>query len=334
MARTSRSRNSPTNDTTLAIRAHNPLAQNDITTPVASEFIPTQADRCPFPDCKNSVPHQHAAAEGKITPSIDDYRKAGEAIREHWTQEQRRRLAENEAVLRQLAEIEPKVGSLSIKTHLPRGNDLTVEEQIAIIHGGATPAQYETAREILIERHRQDIIDNTSPISPVFPADSAVKEIKELSQPETNHTSSIEWDDFPELDAKYPSQPLAQTSPLPNPTPTALQNPPTKFSRTIPKRNNPTPLITPRPFTIHQKIDFLNTESLLCTGPCPIQTPHNQGAYLQQGHVPRVWNERWGYSDPPREIWEAWARIEQGHGRTWDEVEVDGFALSHWWSGP
>lgn len=249
MARKSRSTSPSTRDTTLTIRTRDPLPQYGIDTPIARHLTTTQADRCQFPGCSNTLPHQHPTAAGaKTAPSLEEYRKAGEAIRARWTEEQRRQTAENEASLRQLVEIEPKIGDLSINPHPPRGNDLTVQDQDAIIHGGATPAQYEAAGGMLLERQqRQDIVDNISCVTPIF----------------TTTTSS--------------TQP--------------------------------------------------------CTAPCPIQTPHNQGAYLQQGQVPRFWNARWGYSDPPRGIWEAWVRVERGRGRGWDEVVVGGFAGAHWWGG-
>ena len=222
MARTSRSCSPPTRDTTLTIRTRDPLPQYGNDTPIARKLTTTQADRCQFPGCSNTLPHQHPTAGAKIAPALEEYRKAGEAIRARWTEEQRRQIAENEASLRQLAEIEPKIGNLSINPHPPRGNDLIVQDQNAILHGGATPAQCEAARGMLLERQRQDIVDNISRVTPIF----------------TTTTSS--------------TQP--------------------------------------------------------CTAPCPIQTPHNQGAYLQQGQIPRVWNARWGYSDPPRGIWEAWVK--------------------------
>lgn len=332
MAGASRSRSLSTHNTTLAIRTHNTLAQNDIVTPAAGRFIPTQADRCPFPGCTNRFPHQHSTADGKIAPSVDEFRKAGEAIRQRWTEEQRQRIVENEAVLRQLAEIEPKVAHLSIQPHLPRGNDLTIKEQINIIHGGATPAQYAATREMLLERQRQDIIDNTSPITPVSPTRSFVPQTKDESQNQAEQTNdSLEYDDFPELDAKYGHRSAAGNFRNLDQT---LMMPPDASARAScdsDKGTDPAFDHTTKSFPQPQYAEFIKN---LCTGPCPVQTPHNKGPYLQRGQIPRVWNERWGYSDPPREIWEAWVRIEQGCGRTWDEVEVDGFAFSHWWAGP
>ena len=331
MAVTRRSRSPTTHNATLAIRTHDTFAQNDIVIPVAGKSIPTQADRCPFPRCTNRFPHHHSTADGKIASSVDEFSKAGEAIRQRWTEEQRHRIAENEAVLRQLAEIEPKVANLSIQPHLPRGNDLTVQEQINIIHGGATPAQYAATREMLLERQRQDIIDNTSPISPVSPSRSFVPHIKDESQAQAEQANNgLEYDDFPELDAKYGHLSAFQKSRNLNPT---IKMPPDASagaSRDGSKSTNLAFDNTNKSFPQAQYADFIEN---LCTGPCPVQTPHNKGPYLQRGQIPRVWNERWGYSDPPRETWEAWVRIEQGYGRTWDEVEVDGFAFSHWWAG-
>ena len=236
-------------------------------------------------------------------------------------------------MLRQMAESESKVGSLSHQTHLPRGNDLTVQEQIAVIHGGATPAQCADTREMLLERQRQDIVDNTSPITPVSPAYSSVPETKDGDQTQSEEKGSLEWDDFPELDARYGTPPAARGSATLDP---AMAGPPrystqaSCISRVGTGVTSDTTLEGPSKL---RNINFLNTNPP-CTGPCPIQHPHNQGAYLRQGQVPRLWNARWGYSDPPRAIWEAWVRIEQGRGSSWDEVEVDGFALSHSWAGP
>lgn len=291
MAHTNRSKSPPTHSTTLAIRTRDPLAQNDIVTPVA-----------------------------------------GEAIRERWTEEQRRLIAENEAALRQLAEIEPRVGSLSIQPNLQHGDDLTVREQIAVIHGGATPAQYAANREMLLERQRQDIIDHTSPISPpVSPACPHDPQIKAFPQTRGERTSSLEYDDFPELDAKYGPPPTAGDAGSPDTAVRSRGKPPAATSCEGDKGTSLALDVTDESFPQSQSADFIDN---LCTGPCPVQTPHHRGAYLRQGQVPRVWNERWGYSDPPRETWEAWVRIERGHGSSWDEVEVDGFARSHWWAGP
>lgn len=206
-------------------------------------------------------------------------------------------------MLRQLAETESKVGRLSNQTHLPRGNDLTVQEQIAIIHGGATPAQDAHTRETLLERQQAE------------------------------QTQNSEWDDFPELDAQYAPKSAAGNFEKLDP---AIRVPPNSSSEGSCKSRVgsglpfDTTIKAPSKF---EETDFLNRNPP-CTGPCPVQHPHNQGAYLRQGQVPRLWNARWGYSDPPRAIWEAWVRIEQGHGSSWDQVEVDGFALSHWWAGP
>ena len=284
MARRSRSRNPPPHNIPLAIRTRELLTQNDIITPGAGKFISTQADRCPFPGCINQFPHQHSTSEGKIVPRVEEYRKAGEAIRERWTEEQRRRISENEAVLQQLAELDPKVGRLSIQPYLPRGNDLTVQEQI-------------------------------SPVSPGIP------QTKATSHTPTEQSYTLEYDDFPELDAKHNTQSISRKI-----------KDLSAFSDGR-KGTGPSSHTTDQPSSRYQRIHFLNTYPL-CTGPCPVQVPHNQGAYLSQGEVPRAWNARWGYSDPPRRIWEAWVRIEQGRGSSWDKVEVDGFALSHWWAGP
>lgn len=252
-------------------------------------------------------------------------------MRERWSEEQRRRIAENEAVLRQLGGLESKVRSLSIQPYLPRGNDLTVEEQIAVIHGGATPAQYETTREMLLEQQRQDVIDNTSPISPVFPARPNVLRDEDAA---AEKTDGVEWDDFPELNAKYGLRPAAGTAHNPIPTITLPPKASAEAFRNGSNATGPASSTTNESSPGWQNSSFLDLNSNpQCPGPCPIQWPHNSGPYLQNGHVPRVWNSRWGYSDPPRRIWEAFVRIEQGRGSDWDEVEVYGFAQSHFWAG-
>ncbi|CAF9929244.1 hypothetical protein IMSHALPRED_007867 [Imshaugia aleurites] len=357
MARKSRSRSPPTRNTTLTIRTREPLVQNDIVTPVAGRFISTQADRCPYPDCNEDSPHQHSTTEGSIAPPVDEYRKAGEAIRERWNEEQRRRIAENEAVLRQVADIEPRVGNLSINTQFPRGIIL---------------AEYEATRTKVLERQRRGIIENTSPNFPVCPdviqtADESRRQAEQESNLEWNDfpeldaqygpptagfksewdnfpeldtkygppTAGIksEWDDFPELDAQYGPSTVDINSKNLDPT---IKSPP-RLPTNIPSesrngRGFAIGLIY-EPSSRYRDTDFLNLNPQ-CTGPCPIQCPHNQGAYLQQGQIPRVWNARWGYSDPPSHIWQAWVRVENGTASSWDQVEVEGFAQSHWWGGP
>ena len=369
MARTNQLSSAKTRNKTLALRTRDSTEQNDTITPPAKKLIPTQADQCPIPGLTSTSSHQHSKPEDQIPPPIDQYRKADDANREQWSEEQRRRIAENEAVLRQLAEIEPNAvvvggSSSSPKTHLPRGNDLTVQEQINIIHGGATPEQYAVFREMLLEQQRQDMIDNTSPISPVLATDSDASrtesafhnraeqqgsvewdDFPELdakyghSRPSENagnleQQNSLEWDDFPELDAKYGHPRPSEDSPNLDPRLKSHPKPSTSSAYNNAAGKKPQPTNPPNPHhPPRQNTAFLNTSSLLCTGPCPLQTPHSQGPYLQRGQVPRTWNPRWGYSDPPREIWEAWARIERGCGRSWDRVQVDGFAVSHWWGG-
>ncbi|CAF9905466.1 MAG: hypothetical protein ALECFALPRED_000629 [Alectoria fallacina] len=324
MTRKSRSRSPTTRDTSLAIRTRDPLAQNEIITPAAGKSTWTQADQCPFPGCENKFPHRHPTAERTIAPPIDEFRKINEAMYGWWADEQRRRIAENEEKLRQLGVVEPRVSHLSIRTHLPRGNDLTVQEQVAIIHGGATPTQEAATRGRLLERQRQDIVDDTSHISPVSPAQSGVPQIKDA------YNSQAEWDEFPDLDATY--GPSTVAGDLENLEP-AIGMPlkPTAAASYDGHKGTGLPNdVTTEPFL---GVQYANP-NLLCDGPCPIQSLHHQGAYLQQGQIPRLWNARWGYSDPPRGVWEAWVRIEQGRSSSQDRLEVDGFSKSHWWVGP
>ena len=276
MARTSRSRSPPTRNRTLAIRTRDPLPQNATVTPFVSESVSTQADRCPFPGCLNTLPHQHSPAEGEIAPSIEEYKKAAEAIRERWYEQQRRHIAENEALSRELAEIERKVNRLSVKL-VPELND-----------------QSETS-----------IIDE-------IPSDLLI-----LSHDRRNGTSLFyETTSFPELDRQN------ETASRPHQMPISDR----KWTLCF-KNGNP---ISQQPLYLYL---YRLSEPPPCTGTCPIQTPHIKGPYLQRGGVPRVWNPRWGFSDPPRAVWEAWLRIRNGRARSWDRVQVDGFSKSHAWWG-
>ena len=66
---------------------------------------------------------------------------------------------------------------------------------------------------------------------------------------------------------------------------------------------------------------------------CPIKRPHGLGRYLQQGQIPRIWNDYWGYSDPPQSVWQAWVRVEQGTASALDKTQVTAFADCHRWFG-
>ena len=240
--------------------------------------------------------------------------------------ELRSQIAEDEEKLRELGVVEPSVGHLLIQKHLPRENDLTVQEQIAIIHGGVTPTQDAATRGKVLERQHQEIVDDTSNISPVSPYQSDVPQSNDA------YNSQAEWDDFPELDAKYGPPPAAEDFENMEP---AIGTPPEYTAAASYYGHKDTGLhndVTTEPFSGVQNVNLPNT-SALCTGPCPIKDQHGQGGYLQQGQIPRVPNPRWGYSDPPEEIWEAWWRVEKGTASSRDQVEVDGFAQSHWWDG-
>ncbi|CAD6586394.1 MAG: hypothetical protein ASARMPREDX12_002352 [Alectoria sarmentosa] len=281
MTPTSRSRSPTTRDATQAIRTHDPVAQNDIITPVA--------------------------AEGEIAPPIDEFRKIREAMHEWAAGELRSQIAEDEEKLRELGVVEPS-------------------EQIAIIHGGVTPTQDAATRGKVLERQHQEIVDDTSNISPVSPYQSDVPQSNDA------YNSQAEWDDFPELDAKYGPPPAAEDFENMEP---AIGTPPEYTAAASYYGHKDTGLhndVTTEPFSGVQNVNLPNT-SALCTGPCPIKDQHGQGGYLQQGQIPRVPNPRWGYSDPPEEIWEAWWRVEKGTASSRDQVEVDGFAQSHWWDG-
>ena len=210
-------------------------------------------------------------------------------------------------------------------------DEFSDQELIAFVEGGAFP---EAAGKLLIDRHHQDIVNNTSPISPVDPAGPCVSQIEEMPQTQAEQTNRIVWDDFPELDSKYGVPSSSEDSEDLDSTLTSLLKPLTGWTGKSGKENTPACDIPHSPYSFRQNTDFLSTGLRLCTRPCLVQTQRNQGAYLQHGQVLRVWKARWGYPNLPWEIWEAWLRIEQGRGRTLDQVEVDGFALSHWSAGP
>jgi len=67
---------------------------------------------------------------------------------------------------------------------------------------------------------------------------------------------------------------------------------------------------------------------------CIVDHPHHLGRYLARGHVPRTYNDRWGLSDPPHLVWEAWARINNGTAGESDEMVVNAFSACHFWDGP
>lgn len=76
------------------------------------------------------------------------------------------------------------------------------------------------------------------------------------------------------------------------------------------------------------------TSELCISMQCLVGHPHPVGRYLARGHVPRTWNDHWGLSDPPDEIWQAWVRMENGTAREWDEIAVYAFSACHFWDGP
>ena len=205
MVRRNRSQNPHTHTTTLPIRprASSPQTpKTPNTRPITGSSVPTHSDRCSHPARTTPLPHQSLPTKGSKSPSkspsYEEYRNASSATRQKWTESQRRRIAENEALLRQLAEITPKEGNLSIKTHLPRGNDLTVEEQIAILHESVTPRHYSTTLDMVLGRRREETNNNMDLVSPISSAHLGVLQNKAASQ-----ASNLEWSDFPELDTKY-----------------------------------------------------------------------------------------------------------------------------------
>ena len=66
---------------------------------------------------------------------------------------------------------------------------------------------------------------------------------------------------------------------------------------------------------------------------CPIEGEHSTGMYLHKGEMPHNFNSEFGYSDPPPEVWYAWARIEELRAGEAEFAMVNGFAKCHWWNG-
>ena len=66
---------------------------------------------------------------------------------------------------------------------------------------------------------------------------------------------------------------------------------------------------------------------------CPIEGEHSTGMYLHKGEMPHTFNSEFGYSDPPPEIWYAWARMEELRAGEAEFAMVNGFAKCHWWNG-
>ena len=97
-------------------------------------------------------------------------------------------------------------------------------------------------------------------------------------------------------------------------------NPPTS-NRTLSAYITHSPLITPN-------TDFCKSLD------CIVPYPHPLGRFLARGHVPRTYNDRWGLSDPPHQIWEAWTRMNHGTASETDEVIVHAFVSNHFWDGP
>ena len=70
-----------------------------------------------------------------------------------------------------------------------------------------------------------------------------------------------------------------------------------------------------------------------CT--CPINTFHFYGLYLhgrtidEAKELPKEAHPKWGYSDPPPEVWDAYERIEQRKATDKDESLVEGFSSCH-----
>ena len=186
MVRRNRSQSQHNHTTTLPIRPQASSPQSPNTRPITGSCISTHSHRSPCPAGTNALPHQSLPTKGSKSPStprsIEQYRSARSATRQKWTESQRRRIAENEALLRQLAEITPELGSLSIKTHLPRGNDLTVEEQIAIIYESVTPRRYSIIEDMLLKRPCEETSNNMDPISPNSSANLDVWQNEAASQ--------------------------------------------------------------------------------------------------------------------------------------------------------
>ena len=68
-----------------------------------------------------------------------------------------------------------------------------------------------------------------------------------------------------------------------------------------------------------------------CTKPhCPIRHFHYEGLYMDRG-MPCSKKSRFGFSDPPREIWQALQRTRAGQAQGKDDWMVKRFAEYHTW---
>lgn len=131
---------------------------------------------------------------------------------------------------------------------------------------------------------------------------------------------------------QYTSQ-TATTNPHPNktasPFPTSNSNPTILSQATQPHTHSTTHPLGPHPTPLPS-----NHNLDLCTAPdCLLKHPHAKGRYLARGQVPRTWNEYWGYSDPPREVWRSWTKMVKVGPDEWDEALVKGFGECHFWDG-
>jgi len=64
---------------------------------------------------------------------------------------------------------------------------------------------------------------------------------------------------------------------------------------------------------------------------CPMRHTHPAGPYLHRGQLSRTANPRWGFSDPPPEVWYAWVRVQRGVAEPFEAMAVDGFVGAHAW---
>lgn len=84
----------------------------------------------------------------------------------------------------------------------------------------------------------------------------------------------------------------------------------------------------------HIPLSFNTSPYTLCNDPeCPLEGEHPTGMYLHKGEMPHTFNGEFGYSDPPPEVWYAWARIDELRGGETDFEMVNGFSKCHFWNG-
>ncbi|KAK3176270.1 hypothetical protein OEA41_007593 [Lepraria neglecta] len=88
-----------------------------------------------------------------------------------------------------------------------------------------------------------------------------------------------------------------------------------------------------KPSSISSRLDRSKpAASTPCISPrCPVKVPHNTGVYLRNGlpNTPSPAHPKFGFSNPPLNVWEAHRRITSGEGTDEDRMLLEGFGQFH-----